>query len=148
MTTEEQQQLLDAEHLRLLRLGYIISGVANAAWALFPLIHITMGILMLTGAFPGGGKADSDLRWGGLLFVIMGAAFSAIFATAAVLKLLTARAIRERRSKMLCMVTAALSCIGIPYGTALGVFTFLVFARPSVAAMFHSKLNGSPAVAG
>jgi hypothetical protein len=37
---------------------------------------------------------------------------------------------------MLCMVTAGISCLGIPYGTVLGIFTFLVLSRPSAIALF------------
>jgi hypothetical protein len=143
MTDPEKQELIDSEHLRLLRLGYLIAGFANAVWALFPLIHISIGLMILVSGFPGpSGKADPDQRFMGLFFVLMGGAFSLIFAAAAVLKLMTARRIRERRSKTFCMVTAGLSCIGIPYGTVLGVFTFIVLARPSVDRQFHGRAAG------
>src|SRR5579872_1421117 len=134
MTNEERQELLDLEHLRLLRWGYLISGGANAVWALFPLIHITLGTLMLLGRFPGGPTkpGEPDARFIGVFLVIIGSAFSAILGTLAVLKLITARKLRERRSKTLCLVTAGVTCIGLPYGTALGVFTFMVLGRPSV----------------
>ena len=38
---------------------------------------------------------------------------------------------------MLCQITAGLSCLEIPYGTVLGALTFVVLARPSVAALFR-----------
>jgi hypothetical protein len=37
---------------------------------------------------------------------------------------------------MLAFVTACLSCMNVPIGTALGVFAILVLNRPSVKALF------------
>jgi len=73
MTDLESQRLLDVEHLRLLRLGYLISGWANAVWALFPFIHITLGVLLLSGVLPSSATGDPDARIIGLFFVIIGA---------------------------------------------------------------------------
>jgi hypothetical protein len=143
MTDDEKQQLLDDEHLRLLRLGYLISGVVTAPWALFPLIHVTIGIVMLLVGFTAAGKhADPGARIVGLIFVIIGTSLSAAFASLAILKLLAARRLRERRSKTFCLVVAAITCLGLPYGTALGVFTILVLRRPSVDASFRGEAAG------
>jgi predicted RND superfamily exporter protein len=142
MDETERQQLLDAEHLRLLRLGYLIAGYTSVAFALFPLIHITLGLLMLFGAFPPkGAQADEFPRAAGLLFVAMGSAISLMFAISATLKLMTAKRLRERRAKTFCLVTAGISCLGIPYGTALGVTTLLVLGRPSISALFDHPLD-------
>ena len=46
MTDQEKQSILDEEHLRLLRLGYIIIGVADLFFALFPLMYVVLGIGM------------------------------------------------------------------------------------------------------
>jgi len=43
------------------------------------------------------------------------------------------------------MATAALTCLGIPWGTVLGVCTFLVLERPSVAALFPTPAEGGAA---
>jgi hypothetical protein len=37
------------------------------------------------------------------------------------------------------MVIAAIGCLEIPYGTLLGVFSFLVLGRDSVARLFTSS---------
>lgn len=116
-------------------------------FALFPLIHVTIGLAMLLGAFPTPNAAGEPFpRFAGLFFVILGGAFSLMFAIGATLKLLTARRLRERRSKTFCMITAGLSCVGIPYGTALGVVTLLLLGRPSVSALFDrpSPAGNSP----
>ncbi len=130
----DRQKLLDEEHLRLLRLGYLISGCLNALWALFPLIYVAMGLFITTvGTFD---NKTSDARFLGLFLVVIGGTISLLVGTVAVLKLLTAKALRERRSRTLCLVTAGISCLAIPYGTALGVCTILLLTRPSVRAQF------------
>jgi hypothetical protein len=56
----------------------------------------------------------------------------------AILKFIVAKRLKERRSRALCLVVAAVSCLGIPFGTVLGVFTFLVLSRPSIERSFDA----------
>jgi len=133
----DQQKILDEEHLRLLRIGYLIAGAFNALWAFFPLIYVAMGIFIMTiGSIAPHGRNEPGAQFFGLFFAIIGTAVSLLIAAVAVLKLLTAKALRERKSRTLCLVTAAISCLAIPYGTALGVATFLLLSRPSVREQF------------
>lgn len=37
------------------------------------------------------------------------------------------------------MVVAGVSCLSIPLGTALGVFTFIVLSRPSIVRLFEEQ---------
>jgi hypothetical protein len=53
------------------------------------------------------------------------------------LRLYTARCLRLRKNHALCQVVAGLSCIDVPYGTALGVITFNVLGRSSVRELFE-----------
>ncbi|HVS31462.1 MAG TPA: hypothetical protein VMS98_08400 [Thermoanaerobaculia bacterium] len=132
MTDRDAQRIIDDEHLRLLRIGYLIAGITNAVWVFFPLIYVVMGLFMTGFAPPG----EREARVVGLVFAGVGGLIALAIGTVAVLKLLTARALGQRRSRTLCMVTAAITCIGIPWGTALGVGTLIVLGRPGVAAMF------------
>jgi hypothetical protein len=135
MTESERQNLLDVEHLRLLRIGYLITGVTSALWSLFPLIHVTMGLFLFFGGF-GESEGAEGAKSAGLFFIFIGLSISGFFALSAILKFLTARAIGRRRSRTLCLITAGISSLAIPYGTALGVFSFIVLSRPSVILMF------------
>lgn len=136
------QQALDQEHLRLLRIGYLVSGGASAVFALFPLIHLTFGLVMLFFGFPVVHKpGEPDVRFFGLLFVVMGAMMSTVFATIATLQLIVARRLRERRSRTFCLVVGAIDCLWFPFGTALGICTFIVLGRPSVAPLFATQAN-------
>jgi hypothetical protein len=44
--------------------------------------------------------------------------------------------IKHRKSRTFCIVIAAVGCLEIPYGTLLGVFSFFVLGRDSVAHLF------------
>ena len=133
----DRQKIIDEEHLRLLRIGYLIAGAFNALWAFFPLIYVAMGILVMTiGSIAPHGRNEPGAQIFGLMFAVIGGAVSLLIAAVAVMKLLTAKALRERKSRTLCLVTAAISCLAIPYGTALGVSTFLLLSRPSVREQF------------
>jgi hypothetical protein len=48
------------------------------------------------------------------------------------------RCIQRRRSKVLIYVMAAANCVFIPYGTLLGVFTFIVLGSPAAAEEFNA----------
>jgi hypothetical protein len=132
-----QQEIVDTEHLRLLRLGFFISAATNILWVFFPLIYVMMGALMLSGALDGAKPADAPPKALGLVLVFIGLGISLIAATFAVLKLLAAQAIGKRQRKGLIFTTAIISCLSLPWGTALGVLTLIVLSRPSVAAQFE-----------
>ena len=55
----------------------------------------------------------------------------------ATLKLLTAIRLKERRSRVMCLIAAGLSCIEMPYSTVLGIWTFMVLGRASVRRQFE-----------
>ncbi len=65
--------------------------------------------------------------------------------TMAALKFYTAVCLKQRKSRTFCLVVAAISCLEVPYGTILGVFTFLVLERPSVARLFGANPLPRPA---
>lgn len=129
---------IDEEHLRLLRIGYLVSGSVSAMFALLPLLYAAFGVF-IAGSLPGPGPSrasEADPRLFGWLFAAFGLAFFFVLAGNAVLKFFVARAIGRRRLHTFCLVGAALTCLGIPWGTVIGVLTFMVLERPSVKALF------------
>lgn len=149
MTDPAAQNVLDTEHLRLLRLGYLVAGGASLFFAFFPLFYVAMGVFVATFGFNVAfhRSGDSDPRLMGWIFVSIGIVIFILAVLIAVMKFLTARALGRRRSRMLCLVTAGISCLGIPYGTVLGIFTFIVLSRPSVSALFDAKAAVPPVTA-
>jgi hypothetical protein len=135
---ETAQALIDSEHLRLLRIGYFISAAQTAIFIPVGLLYAGMGALM--SQLPThGAPPPAMMTW---VFGIFGAVFAGLATIAALLKLLTAVRLKERRSRMLCLVTAALSCLEVPYGTTLGIWTFIVLGRQSVRRLFEGEAGG------
>lgn len=147
MTTDEQR-LIDEEHLRLLRISYFIAAGWNLFWVFFPLIYVGIGVVMALSMPRAPHSAEPDPRFIGYMFAIIGGVMSAVMTALAVMKFLTARALGRRRSRLLCLVTAGISCFAIPYGAALGVATFLVLLRPSVVEMFSTNASITSAPVG
>lgn len=141
---DPRQQILDTEHLRLLRIGYIVAACVNSIMCVVGFFYVGMGALV-SSTVPSRGSRGAPPFSPFAIFAAFGAAFIVIGAALIVLNVLTARAIGNRRGYTLCMISAALSCLAIPYGTLLGVSTFVVLGRPHVKAMFEGGAGGVPA---
>jgi len=135
VTPETAQDIIDNEQLRLLRIGYFISAAQTAIFIPFGLLYAGMGFLF--SHLPGGGSPPPPamMTW---FFGLVGTALTIFASVSAVLKLLTAIRLKERRSRGLCLVTAGLSCLEAPYGTLLGVWTFMVLGRANVRRKFEA----------
>lgn len=130
----DPQEIIDTEHLRLLRIGYFISAGQTAFMIPFGLMYAGMGVMFSQIASSSHGPPPpAFMSWmmGGF-----GALIASFATAAAILKVLTGIRLKERRSRLLCQITAAFTCLEVPYGTALGVMTFSVLGRPSVQRLF------------
>ena len=136
MDEPTRQSILDEEHLRLLRIGYFIQGGVTALMCLMGLMYVFMGIFMSTIVMRNADGAGAPPRFVGVIFALFGAAFTLSGILFATLQFLAAQGIGRRRSRTLCLVAAALSCLLIPYGTVLGICTFIVLDRRGVRALF------------
>lgn len=144
----------DNEQLDLLGVfHYVVAGLA-AVFACFPLIHLFLGIALMTGSFgtdtPSGGMGP---RLVGLVFVLFASAFILAGWTLAVCLFFAGRYLRGRRRYMFCLVMGGVECIFVPFGTVLGVFTIITLQRPTVKELFatasppppREQLSGGPA---
>jgi hypothetical protein len=61
-----------------------------------------------------------------------------IFALACIANILSGVFLRQRKYRMFSLVVAGLNCLQVPFGTALGVFTFIVLLRDSVRQSYLS----------
>jgi hypothetical protein len=145
MATAEE----DDEHLRLLSIFHFVVAGMGALASLFPVIHLAMGIWIVTvdpsGPGPGQGPAGREevpraLGWFFIVFasaiILLGLAFSACLAWAGA-------CLRARRRRNFCLVVAGIACMFVPVGTALGIFTILVLLRPGVKARFEGMAPDS-----
>jgi hypothetical protein len=136
------QSIIDDEHLKLLSIGYMISAATTCFVALLGMLYVAMGVVMVKflsqkPEFAQNANQRSP-EFVGWMFGMMGIAFMVTGVALAAMKLRAGFCIRQRRSRTFCLVVAGISCLGIPYGTLLGVFSFMVLGRESVARQFLS----------
>ncbi|MBB3796273.1 hypothetical protein ACCQ14_14260 [Xanthomonas sp. NCPPB 2865] len=130
----------DLQHLKLLSVFHYVLAAITALFSLFPLIHLFMGIAIITGHLPmTHASADApsmDPRLFGWFFVVFAAVFIGCGLTLAAFMAYAGRCIAQRRRHLLCLIVAGISCSFMPFGTVVGVFTLVVLLRPQVKALF------------
>lgn len=158
-----ERQVIALDRLRLLSLGYYISGAIGAAFVSFLLIHffLFLGFSFIPGsqwnastptprsaqyasptlsptASPTSSTAQAPPA---IMFRIFAGVIGLIIICGWTLGALTAYAghcIKKRKHKLFIYVMAGINCIWIPYGTVLGIATILLFQWPEVQAEFET----------
>ena len=144
MTEENRQSIVDEEHLNILSIGYLVSAGVSAFFALFGLLYVFIGIMMSTALTrlpptPTNSVQPPPPAFVGWIFAIFGLAFFFSAAVMAAARFRAAWCLKHRKSRVFCMVVAGIGCLEFPYGTALGIFTFIVLGRDSVVQLFSSR---------
>ena len=134
----------DEQHLRLLSIfHYVVAGLIGL-FALFPVIHLVMGVALMTGRFAADGD-ESGTRLVGTFFVIFAAVWIVAGLTLAVMLAVAGSNLGRHQRYTFCLVTAGVSCIFMPFGTVLGVFTIIVLMRDSVKRLFGNTAANTAA---
>ncbi|MCI0422878.1 MAG: hypothetical protein L0312_27255 [Acidobacteria bacterium] len=147
---EIRQTILDQEHLKVLSIAYLAMACVSALYSLFGLVYALFGMLVakIAAIPPNSPDKGPPPEFVGWFFCLFGLAWFLIMMTSGVLKFLVYQRLKQRRSRGFCQVVAGLGCLGIPYGTVLGVFTFIVLARPSVARLFQESSSSMAGTGG
>lgn len=143
MPGETRQSIIDEEHLKMLSLGYLVSAGVSAFYSLFGLLYVFMGIMMRTTlstlpqtpANPAQAPPPAFVGW---IFTFIGLAFFLVAIAVSAARFRAAWCIKHRKWRVFCMVVAGIGCLEFPYGTVLGIFSFLVLGRDSVLELFCS----------
>ncbi len=123
----------DNEHLKLLTIFHYVVGAVAALFACFPFIHFFIGVGMVAGWFP---DTDPAAEKFGVFMIVIAGFFILLGWTYAALLITAGRFLARKRHRTFCLVIAGVSCIFLPFGTVLGVFTIIVLMRPSVQELF------------
>ena len=128
----------DGEHLKALVIAHYVMAGLTALFALLPLLHVGLGLMMLfdPGQFGGKGGQEPPPAFLGWFFVAIGSAFILLGQTCAFCLFLSGRWMKQRRRYLFSFVVACIACALFPFGTALGVFTILVLSRDSVKRLY------------
>ena len=138
MNTEGQEQSAgkDLEHLRLLSIfHYVAAGILGFFGCCF-IFHVAMGLFFILSpqTMENGEPMPPFFGW---IFLIMGSAAVLFGWTMAILLLIAGRFLKRHKRRTFCMVVAAISCLFMPVGTVLGVFTIIVLSRATVKTLFE-----------
>ena len=124
----------DDEHLRLLSILHYVWGGLTAFGGCIGGIWSLIGGGILTAASKGGRNAPPVAV--GAVLLVVGIFIVLLVGTISTLTILAGRSLAQRQRYTLCMVMAFISCLSVPLGTALGVFTLIVLSRPAVKEKF------------
>jgi hypothetical protein len=158
-----EREVIALDRLRLLSLGYYISGAIGAAFVSFLLIYffLFLGFSFIpesqwnAGTRPPAAaqqasptalpsvspSANTNQGPPAIMFRIVAAVIGVISIVGWTLGALTAYAghcIKKRKHKIFIYIMAAVNCIWIPYGTLLGIATIILFQWPEVQAQFKT----------
>lgn len=129
----------DEDQLRLLSIfHYVVAGLA-ALFALFPIIHLVLGLAMIIAPDKMGGHGGPPPAFIGWFFVIFAVVFITLGWVFAAFVFTAGRFLAKRKNHTFCLVMAGVECIFMPFGTVLGIFTILVLMRDSVKQIFAAN---------
>ena len=124
----------DFDNLKTLGICTLVYGILIGLASLFGLVYVAIGIgVASTPATPD--NPDPEMV-GGILAGV-GVLVCTLFAAKCALLVFSAIGLLKHKWRTVSYVGAALSCMNMPLGTILGVFTFLVLGRPSVRALYE-----------
>jgi hypothetical protein len=127
----------DQEHLKLLAIFHFVLAGLCAMFSLIPLAQLVLGLGLASGSLDGEPMAQVM----GCFFVAMAGSAVVLGLGLAVSLVLAGRALLDQKHYTFCLVMACLSCMFMPFGTVLGVFTLLVLLRPSVKELFAAGVQ-------
>ncbi|MBX7173029.1 MAG: hypothetical protein K1X72_18815 [Pyrinomonadaceae bacterium] len=131
----------DLEHLKILSIcHYILAGLSIFPM-LYGIIYMVMGIffgVMIANA-PNQPKDGPPPALFGGIFVVIGLVITLIALTIGILLYKSGRNLSKQTGYTFCLVMACVSCLFMPLGTILGIFTLIVLLRDSVKAIFNGQ---------
>jgi hypothetical protein len=124
----------DLEHLKLLSIfHYVLSGI-TAIFSCMAIFHLLIGIAIVSRQVE---APPPDAQWIGWSLIILAAIFILLGWLFAIGLFFAARFLAQQKHYTYCLVVAAVSCIFMPFGTILGVFTLVVLTKESVKRRFE-----------
>jgi len=130
MSTQEEQ------NLDLLAIFHYILGALTGLFACIPIIHLVIGIVLLTGNYNGGDVTPRSIA---LIFIILAAIIILVGWIFAIMIIIAGRRLKERRAYNYCLVVAFMECLIVPFGTVLGVFSIITLTKETVKELFFRE---------
>lgn len=141
-----QRMNQDLEHLKILSIcHYVLAGLC-----IFPMLYGLFFIIvgLFVGTFfssidvphrPGEPSPEIIGGFVGGFYAILGLIISGVALTFGFLLFKSGRNLTSRASHTFSFVIACISCIFVPFGTILGIFTIVVLMKDSVKSLFYGQ---------
>lgn len=126
----------DLEHLKLLAIFHYIVGGLVMLFGCLGLFYVVFGIFLLVDPEALSRKGEPPPPLLGAALSIMGLVFTLGGWIFGGLMIYSGRCLRAQKKWMFSLIIAAISCLQVPVGTLLGVFTIVVLSRPSVKRLY------------
>ena len=144
MASAALRRTRDAQHLTTLVVSYYVLAGLTLMFSCAGVLYIVFGVSMvflsedLLAADPNAPPPGVIQLIGGVVAAV-GMLVALLQFVSTVLLVTTARFISLRQYRTFCLVTAGLTCLSVPLGTALGVYTFVILTRPDVIERFGGR---------
>ena len=120
---------------------YVYAGITGLT-ACFPIFHLIMGLTMLFGDFyPQEVSPEMPFPFEvfGLMFTLIPAAIILLGWAFAIAAAFAGYFLSKRKNYTYCLIVAGISCIFMPIGTILGVFTLVELLKDDVKELFYQE---------
>lgn len=144
LSEEQVRCILDREHLKLLTIGYVWSAAVNTVWSILALAGGTAMVVLLKSVQDFAQAHTQADAFPPPVFLLVGLPVIGTVLFLGLLGLLqlgVAGCLKYRRCRLFCLAVAGLSLPALPFGTMLGIFTFVALRRPSVRLLFTENSN-------
>lgn len=136
----------DEEHIRLLSIFHYVVGGFAALFAMFPVIHLVLGLMFIFAPKAFESKGEPPPAIVGWVFVIFAVTFIIAGWILAGFIITAGRFLARRKHRLFCLVVAGVECAFMPFGTILGVFTIITLMQESVKDLFAANITHGGAV--
>jgi len=135
------QRKTDMDQLRLLAIfHFVIAGLAIVGLGFLALHYVLMHSVMTNPAMWKNQKSGDPppeqffamFKWFYLIFGVL-------LVAGGVGNLLSGLFLRKQVNRVFSLIVAGIDCVQFPFGTALGVFTFIVLLRDSVREIYERR---------
>ena len=129
----------DLEHLKLLGIFHYIWGALACVVGLIGVVYVLIGIVALNSPASSSEDSASPAVLGGI-FIGIGIFLFLVCEIYGILTIMAGGKYRKHQGGYwFCFVLAVITCLNVPIGTVLGVFSIMVLNRPTVKALFRGE---------
>lgn len=127
----------NAKQLKTLSTFYYVCGGLGVFFALVPLMHLGLGIMMVHAPEKmSGANGAPPPEFIGYMFAGMGLLFFLIGQAAAWGMIYAGKCIAKTKNYAFVFAIACVACMFVPIGTALGVYSVITLSKEEVKALF------------